>query len=135
MDVLEHLPRPERTIRALLDSVASRAEFIVTLPNFVVWHVRLPILFGQFAYQLSGTLDRTHLRFYGLESAAQMLVDGGLQVFASDATWSIPLLGEAWSLAKFADDPHTERPDVLFGQGGGGVRDDGDDHRATPAPR
>jgi 2-polyprenyl-3-methyl-5-hydroxy-6-metoxy-1,4-benzoquinol methylase len=106
MDVLEHLPRPAETLQRIRARVAGPTTgFVVTLPNFLVWHVRVPIIMGRFQYEDSGTLDRTHLRFFSPESAQELLREGGLEVADSNTTWNIPLLGPAWVIAHYAEDP------------------------------
>ena len=109
MDVLEHLPWPDRTLAALMKLAGGQAQAVITLPNIAVWHVRLPLLRGHFTYQDSGTLDRTHLRFFDLDGAQHLVHDAGLQLLDLRYSWNIPWLGLAWSYSRLADDPQTER--------------------------
>lgn len=106
MDVLEHCPRPERVLETLRAYAHPKSTFIVTLPNVLVWHVRLPITLGRFEYADSGTLDRTHLRFFSIDSARELLTSSGIDVIDSKTTWNIPFLGQAWLYAQLAEDPH-----------------------------
>jgi 2-polyprenyl-3-methyl-5-hydroxy-6-metoxy-1,4-benzoquinol methylase len=108
MDVLEHLPWPARTLSTLMKSVGTQAQAVITLPNVTVWHVRLPLLRGEFTYQDTGTLDRTHLRFFDLDGARQLVSDAGLQLREMRFSWNIPWLGVAWSYSRLAEDPQTE---------------------------
>lgn len=108
MDVLEHLPRPDRTLNALLELAGPAAQAVITLPIVTVWHVRLPLLRGHFTYQDSGTLDRTHLRFFDLEGAQQLVADAGSELKDLRFSWNIPWLHTAWAYSQLADDPLIE---------------------------
>ena len=79
-DVLEHLVDPPQVLiqtRALLDSNAS---LVICLPNVVHWSTRLKILFGRFDYESIGTLDHTHLRFYTVKTAREMIESAGYRI-------------------------------------------------------
>ena len=79
-DVLEHLADPAALlfqIRSLLD---SNAILVISLPNIVHWITRLKILFGHFDYELGGTLDHTHLRFYTPKTAREMIESAGYRI-------------------------------------------------------
>jgi len=102
-DVLEHLPQPEHTLHALSRLLNPSGRLVITLPNVVVWHVRLPFMLGKFEYTDSGTLDRTHLRFFTPQSAKQLVTAAGLDLVAVDATWNIPILGRVLSYALLAE--------------------------------
>jgi SAM-dependent methyltransferase len=96
-DVLEHLPRPDRTLERLR-AATGNATFVITLPNFLSWGIRSQLLRGRFEYTDSGTLDRTHLRFFTPSSAAQLVESAGLEIARCDRTWDVPGLGILWSL-------------------------------------
>jgi hypothetical protein len=103
--VLEHTADPTAVLRALETLATDRTTFIVTLPNFVVWHVRMPLALGRFEYTDTGTLDRTHLRFFTLESARTLLTGAGLDVIDTRFTWNVPWLGAVWSRTLIAETP------------------------------
>lgn len=64
-DVLEHLVDPEVTLEFLKKKLKKGGFFLISLPNVAYWDMRLRLLFrGDFTYQESGLLDKTHLRFY-----------------------------------------------------------------------
>ncbi len=55
--------------------------FVVTsLPNIAHGDVRLSLLHGTFRYRDIGLLDRTHLRFFTVESIRELLHEAGLTV-------------------------------------------------------
>src|SRR5438046_2323100 len=72
---------------------------VVTLPNVLVWHVRLQLLLGRFEYTDSGTLDRTHLRFFTPRTARRLLEDAGFDVVQAGVSWHVPWIGRVRGLA------------------------------------
>jgi 2-polyprenyl-3-methyl-5-hydroxy-6-metoxy-1,4-benzoquinol methylase len=79
-DVLEHLPDPIGTLRSYLRFLAPDGKVLVSVPNVAVWNVRLALLFGRFEYTATGTLDRTHLRFFTLANLTRALTEAGLRI-------------------------------------------------------
>ncbi len=79
-DVLEHLAEPEAALARLTGLASPGCLFVVSLPNVANLWVRLQLLRGRFRYQQRGILDRTHLRFFTLETAVEMVVGSGLRV-------------------------------------------------------
>jgi SAM-dependent methyltransferase len=81
LDVLEHLVRPQDVLNHLAGVMAQGATVIVSCPNVAHASVSLPLLLkGQFEYQDSGILDRTHLRFFVRKSAIDLMNAAGLIV-------------------------------------------------------
>jgi SAM-dependent methyltransferase len=78
-DVLEHLPDPVGTLRSYLRFLAPEGKVLVSVPNVAVWNVRAGLLLGRFQYTATGTLDRTHLRFFTRANLERALADAGLQ--------------------------------------------------------
>jgi 2-polyprenyl-3-methyl-5-hydroxy-6-metoxy-1,4-benzoquinol methylase len=79
-DVLEHLPDPVGTLRGYLGFLAPGGTVLVSVPNIAVWNVRAGLLLGRFQYTATGTLDRTHLRFFTRANLYRALAEAGLQV-------------------------------------------------------
>ena len=50
---------------------------MLSLPNAVVWDNRVRIMLGRFDYRNSGTMDRTHLRFFTFRSARELVENAG----------------------------------------------------------
>ncbi len=71
-DVLEHLYDPERTLARLLPYLKTGGSFLCSIPNIMHTSVLLPLLQGNFDYSDSGICDRTHIRFFTLNSIAKM---------------------------------------------------------------
>jgi 2-polyprenyl-3-methyl-5-hydroxy-6-metoxy-1,4-benzoquinol methylase len=77
-DVLEHLPDPLSVLRACRGALKPGGYVVLSLPNIAHADVKLQLLAGRFPYRDTGLLDRTHLRFFTLESIGEMLRDAGL---------------------------------------------------------
>jgi SAM-dependent methyltransferase len=79
-DVLEHLLDPVGTLHGYLRFLAPGGRVLVSVPNVAVWNVRAGLLLGRFQYTATGTLDRTHLRFFTRANLRRALGDAGLRV-------------------------------------------------------
>jgi methionine biosynthesis protein MetW len=78
--VLEHLKSPETLLEAAKALLAPGAKVIVSLPNIAHWQVRLKLLRGRFDYEDYGIMDRTHLRFFTVDTGRGLLENSGYQV-------------------------------------------------------
>ena len=80
-DVLEHLLNGERLLKLLRDSpLKSDILLIISLPNIRFYPVLKNLLFkGDFKYENSGVLDKTHLRFYTAKSFLRLVSEIGLK--------------------------------------------------------
>ncbi len=78
-DVLEHLTDPVGTLRDYLRFLAPDGEVLVSVPNVAVWNVRAELLLGRFRYTPTGTLDRTHLRFFTRANLERALCEAGMR--------------------------------------------------------
>lgn len=80
-DVLEHLVNPEVVLTSLLKIVFSNTKLLVSLPNVACWAMRKQLFFkGDFEYQDSGLLDKTHLHFYTVKTLPKILSENGWKV-------------------------------------------------------
>src|SRR5262249_39702773 len=86
MDVLEHLPHPERVLEACRELLTPQGTVLVSVPNVANITVRLALLFGRFNYTERGILDRTHLRFYTRRTARRFLESCGFRVVRETMT-------------------------------------------------
>jgi 2-polyprenyl-3-methyl-5-hydroxy-6-metoxy-1,4-benzoquinol methylase len=74
-DVLEHLREPDRILYATRNLLSPDGYVLASIPNIAHASVALPLLEGEFDYQSTGILDRSHLRFYtkkGVEELFEM---------------------------------------------------------------
>ena len=92
LDVLEHLFDPAAATRRLLSLLKPDGRVVVALPNVAHWQVRFRLLAGRFRYEDSGILDRAHLHFYTRRTAAELLVQSGLEIVEEDVVPDVPLL-------------------------------------------
>ncbi len=74
-DVLEHLVDPERVLGDLRRErlVKDDGHLVVSVPNANHQSVIVELLTGHFDYTETGLLDRTHLRFFTLDSIQSLL--------------------------------------------------------------
>jgi 2-polyprenyl-3-methyl-5-hydroxy-6-metoxy-1,4-benzoquinol methylase len=79
-DVLEHLRDPLATLRKAVTKLKPEGFIVASLPNVAHGDVRLTLLHGSFPYRDIGLLDRTHLRFFTLQSVRELLEQAGLVV-------------------------------------------------------
>jgi SAM-dependent methyltransferase len=83
-DILEHLPDPVGTLASYRRYLAPNGQILISVPNVAVWYARLGLLFGRFEYTATGTLDRTHLRFFTRSSLLRALRTVDLSVETLD---------------------------------------------------
>ncbi len=93
-NVLEHMKDPQMTLAELKKYLSRDGFLIYSVPSIVNWHSRLTILSGKFEYAESGVFDKTHLRFYNLNSARRLATDAGYRIVWLDVTPSIYLFKE-----------------------------------------
>ena len=80
-DVLEHLVNPAKTLKILRKIATAKTALIISLPNVANWIMRKQLFFkGDFEYQESGILDKTHLHFYTVNTLAKFLSENGWAV-------------------------------------------------------
>lgn len=93
-NVLEHMKEPSKILKDLKKCLSENGFLIYSVPSIVNWHSRLTILSGKFEYAESGVFDKTHLRFYDLNSAKKLASDAGYMITWLDVTPSIYLFKE-----------------------------------------
>lgn len=82
-DVLEHLVDPWTVLRQISKLLAKGGRVVISLPNVANFHVRLRLLTGQFRYEQHGLLDLTHLRFFTLQTARELIEQSGYRIVSS----------------------------------------------------
>lgn len=79
-DVLEHLVNPHEVLRRLFKLARPQTKLLVSVPNVASWAMRKKLFFkGDFEYQDSGILDKTHLHFYTVATLPKILRESGWQ--------------------------------------------------------
>lgn len=79
-DVLEHFVDPWQTLDKHLKYLKTGGAVCACIPNASHWSVILGLLNGEFQYQDSGLLDRTHLRFFTFSSIKELMENSGLVI-------------------------------------------------------
>lgn len=80
-DVLEHLVDPEDTLEFLKRHLKNDGLMLISIPNVAFWDMRKKLFFkGDFEYQESGLLDKTHLHFYSLNNFLKLLNQHRLKI-------------------------------------------------------
>jgi SAM-dependent methyltransferase len=82
-DILEHLYDPFDVLTRHYQLLAPGGHVLISLPNVAIWNVRLELLAGRFEYQDTGTLDRTHIRFFTRRTFHQFARKAGLDIHRS----------------------------------------------------
>jgi len=72
-------------VRAFRERVRKGGTCITCIPNVSNWSLLLGQLRGEWKYADSGLLDRTHLRFFTLDSAVEMFKQAGWSVVSASA--------------------------------------------------
>ena len=91
-DILEHLRDPLGALRSAVRKLKPDGYVVTSLPNVAHGDVRMLLLGGAFRYREVGLLDRTHLRFFTLETIRELLRDAGLLVVDTKRV-VVPLFG------------------------------------------
>jgi len=80
-DVLEHMADPWAALAATRERLTDDGCVVASLPNVRHLSVLLPLVFkGEWHYDDSGILDRTHLRFFTKRSMRQLFESTGYDV-------------------------------------------------------
>ncbi|MBE5923088.1 MAG: methyltransferase domain-containing protein [Lachnospiraceae bacterium] len=71
-DVIEHLRYPEEVLKKLKPYLKPDGHILCSIPNLMHAAVIYELLRGNFTYQDSGILDRTHMRFFTANEIIRM---------------------------------------------------------------
>jgi len=79
-DVLEHVTCPQVVLEEIKSYLRQQSHVLVSLPNIAHFRMRLHLLRGRFDYTDEGILDKTHLRFYTLRTARELIESCGYNI-------------------------------------------------------
>ncbi len=79
-DALEHIADTDTALAMVRRVMKPDAKLVLSLPNVRHWSVLQMLLSGDWRYADAGIMDRTHLRFFTLRSAARTLKEAGFTV-------------------------------------------------------
>lgn len=85
-DILEHLYDPLAILRGYQEFLEPAGKILVSMPNALHWLNRLHFLFGLFHYQMTGTMDRTHIRFFTASTVRKLVKASGCTIEKTDCT-------------------------------------------------
>ncbi len=88
-DVLEHLYDPWRTLDRCAAMTKKDGYILISVPNIQNWKILVRLAFGRWEYQKSGIMDRTHLRFFTVNSLLTMLKRRPLRLLSLKRTMGI----------------------------------------------
>ena len=77
-DVLEHLCDPWALLRVHAAALSDRGMMVICVPNVEHWSFAANLLRGTWDYEDKGLFDRTHLRWFSLETMRRGLMEAGL---------------------------------------------------------
>ena len=84
-DVLEHLVDPWAALRRAVERLRPGGTVVVSLPNVRSWETFRELgLRGRWPRRPSGLFDATHLRWFALPDARELLEQAGLEVVEVD---------------------------------------------------
>jgi methionine biosynthesis protein MetW len=83
-DVLEHLVDPWTALRTYAQLLEPRGTAVVSLPNVAHWSTYAALARGTWPRTPEGIHDATHLRWFTLRDARELLAEAGLNVSAVD---------------------------------------------------
>ncbi len=97
-NVIEHLLDPWLVLEKIRSVLKPQGHAVIAVPNIAFWRSRLRLLQGKWEYEDYGIFDRTHTKFFTLDSLRQALINAGLKPIAEGydpaggAKWLTPIL-------------------------------------------
>lgn len=79
-DILEHLIDPWSFLIRLRKMLANDGILIASIPNVQYIRIITDLILGRWNYQLSGILDKGHLRFFTKHSIVKMFTEAGYKI-------------------------------------------------------
>ena len=79
-DVLEHLYDPWATLERMTGLIKEDGYVVVSLPHASYAGMLASLLDNDFEYRVSGLLDRTHIRFFGIRNMQVLFDNAGLAI-------------------------------------------------------
>ncbi|MFZ4702705.1 MAG: class I SAM-dependent methyltransferase [Candidatus Methylumidiphilus sp.] len=118
-DILEHLRDPWAILSQIRKIIPSNGTVVACIPNSQHWSLQLRLCTGDFRYENSGLLDKTHIRFFTritiielFESTGFKIVEGFPRIFNEPAKDKyLPLIENFAKIAGF--DPAVAVSDSL----------------------
>lgn len=87
MDVLEHLPTPEKALQQAVSLLKHDGTVLISLPNIAHNDILINLHRDRFNYSDVGLLDNSHVHFYGRNNLDALVGSAGLQMTKLDKTF------------------------------------------------
>jgi|GEM_PF-542531 len=87
-DVIEHLVNPAEVLESIKPKLHKNGQLILSIPNVRFWNVIVNLLEGNWEYEETGILDKTHLRFFTYSSILNLLRCAGYDIVSTIAVVS-----------------------------------------------
>jgi SAM-dependent methyltransferase len=76
-DTLEHLQNPWIVLKRIYDVLPAHGTVIAFIPNAQHWSLQVKLSIGDFRYEKSGLMDRTHLRWFTRQTIVELFDQAG----------------------------------------------------------
>lgn len=83
-DVIEHVYSAVDVLQKLKALLKPSGKIIISTPNIAHLTIRLELLSGGFAYEKTGILDETHLKYFTLDSLKETVSQAGFNIVETD---------------------------------------------------
>jgi 2-polyprenyl-3-methyl-5-hydroxy-6-metoxy-1,4-benzoquinol methylase len=120
--VLEHLKDPWKVLNRIRKVIPPNGSIVACIPNAQHWSLIARLALGDFRYEDSGLLDRTHLRWFTRKTVIELFNSQGFRIQKGlprvlNAAPDKDVVNFAMTLArKFGADPETTKNDTLIFQ-------------------
>ncbi len=84
-DTLEHLKDPWSLLKKIRDQASLQSSIVACIPNSQHWSLQVRLNCGEFRYEDTGLLDRTHLRFFTRTTMIEMFKSTGFRIVEGKA--------------------------------------------------
>lgn len=81
-DTLEHLKDPWTVLKFIRANISKTGSVVACIPNAQHWTLQAKLSIGDFRYESSGLLDRTHLRWFTRQTIIELFDQSGFQIEA-----------------------------------------------------
>ena len=79
-DTLEHLKDPWEILRKIRQRIPEHGTVVACVPNAQHWSLQVKLSVGDFRYEESGLLDKTHLRWFTRQTLLEMFDQTGFEI-------------------------------------------------------
>ena len=108
-DTLEHFQDPWKILQKIRNVIPDEGCVVACIPNAQHWSLQVKLSIGDFRYQDSGLLDKTHLRWFTRQTIIELftetgfnIIEGSPRIFNEPAREKfLPLIGDLAKLAGF----------------------------------